>query len=268
MDGSLFSSIRSFYWKDKIVVALVGNPNTGKSTLFNALTGLKQHTGNWPGKTVARAVGAYRYRGKEILLVALPGTYSLLPFTPEERVTRDFLCFGRPEACLVVVDAVFLERNLPLVLQILEIVPKTVVCLNLIDEAERKGISIDTETLADFLGVPVVPTAARDGRGLEELKETLDKLLEGTYSPRPLRLEYPPPVEEALFTLSRELFPWLGNRVNLRWIALCLLMGEYEILESARYHGWRKGGVKGEDPFEVLFGRAPSTSRRSAAPAR
>ena len=124
---------------DEIIVALAGNPNTGKSTVFNSLTGLKQHTGNWPGKTVTRARGRYRYRDREYVLVDLPGTYSLLANSMEEQVAGEFICFGRPEATVVVTDATCLERNLNLVLQIMEITDRVVVCVNLMDEAARKG---------------------------------------------------------------------------------------------------------------------------------
>ncbi|NDJ54659.1 MAG: iron transporter FeoB, partial [Chloroflexi bacterium] len=143
------------------VVALAGNPNTGKSTVFNALTGLRQHVGNWPGKTVTRAEGGFRYNDKTYKLVDLPGTYSLLSTSVDEEIARDFILFGQPSVTVVVVDATRLERNLNLTLQILEITGQAVVALNLLDEAERHGIQIDDRHLARRLGVPVVPMVAR-----------------------------------------------------------------------------------------------------------
>ena len=155
------------------LVALVGNPNTGKSTLFNALTKLKQHTGNWPGKTVQQARGYYRHNGSVITMVDLPGTYSLWPCSPEEEVTRDFLCFEKADVVVVVADATCLERNLNFALQVMEVAPRVVVCLNLIDEARRKKIHIDVDKLQEGLGVPVIPTAARSGENLKLLKEAI-----------------------------------------------------------------------------------------------
>ena len=146
-------------------MALAGNPNTGKSTLFNALTGLRQHTGNWPGKTVVRAEGVFAHEGKRVKLVDLPGTYSLQAGSTDEEVARDFLLFGRPDVTVVVVDATRLERNLNLVLQILEITPRVVVCLNLTDEARRHGVALDPAALEDRLGVPVIPAVAREKKG-------------------------------------------------------------------------------------------------------
>lgn len=165
------------------LAALAGNPNTGKSTVFNALTGLKQHTGNWPGKTVTQARGYYRHKGKVITLVDLPGAYSLWPCSTEEEVARDFICFGEPDVVVVVVDATCLERNLNFVLQVMEITPRVVVCLNLIDEARRKNIHIDVQRLQERLGVPVVPTAARSGEGLEQLKESVCLVASGLLRP-------------------------------------------------------------------------------------
>ncbi len=150
-----------------IVVALSGNPNVGKSTLFNALTGLNQHTGNWTGKTVETAKGAFIHNGRRIILVDLPGSYSLLSHSDEERVAENFILFGGADVNLVVCDAVALERNLNLLLQITEITPKTVLCVNLIDEATKKGIEIDAEKLSLSLGIPVIATAARNGTGLD-----------------------------------------------------------------------------------------------------
>ena len=138
------------------VIALAGNPNVGKSTVFNNLTGLNQHTGNWPGKTVTNAQGKYRHKNKNFIMIDLPGTYSLMSSSAEEEVARDLVCFGKPDAAVVVTDATCLERNLNLVLQTLEITDKVVVCVNLIDEAKRKKIHIDFNELSKRLGVPVI----------------------------------------------------------------------------------------------------------------
>ncbi len=161
------------------VVALAGNPNTGKSTVFNALTGLRQHTGNWPGKTVTRAEGAFTYGGHQFRLVDLPGTYSLLAASTDEEVARDFLLFGQPDVTVIVVDATRLERNLNLVIQVLEITDRAVVCLNLADEARRHNISVDHHRLSVELGVPVVPASARFGRGVGDLLEAVRRVATG-----------------------------------------------------------------------------------------
>ncbi|HBR01550.1 MAG TPA: ferrous iron transport protein B, partial [Ruminiclostridium sp.] len=158
------------------VIALAGNPNVGKSTVFNSLTGLNQHTGNWPGKTVTNAQGKYRYKDRNFIMVDIPGTYSLMANSTEEEVARDFICFGRPDATVIVTDATCLERNLNLVLQTLEITKDVVVCVNLIDEAKRKKIHIDFQTLSQCLGVPVVPTNARSNQGLAALMNAVDKV--------------------------------------------------------------------------------------------
>ena len=157
------------------VIALVGNPNVGKSTVFNALTSLHQHTGNWPGKTVATARGAYTYHERTYTLVDLPGTYSLRPGSAEEEVTRDYLLSGEADVTLVVADATGLERNLALVLQVLEVSWPVVVCVNLLDEAEKKQIAVDLEALQERLGCPVVGAAARSGRGLDALRQALEE---------------------------------------------------------------------------------------------
>ena len=158
-------------------IALAGNPNTGKSTLFNALTGLKQHTGNWSGKTVGRAEGRFLLGEQEAVLVDLPGIYSLFSAGAEEACARDFLAFGDADAVAVVVDASALERHLPLALQVMELMPRCVLCLNLADEAEKKGIHIDEKKLSDLTGVPVVKTAARTGRGLSDLTAALEQVM-------------------------------------------------------------------------------------------
>jgi Fe2+ transport system protein B len=217
-----------------LLVALAGNPNTGKSTLFNALTGLKQHTGNWPGKTVACARGWYRYHDQTVTLVDLPGTYSLLSDSPEERITRDFLCFGRPDATVVVVDATCLERNLNLVFQVMEVNTRVVACLNLMDEARKKGIRIDVPALARELGVPVVPAAARRGEGLTLLKETVHRVIQGTIRPAPRPVNYDPELEAAVAELTADLAVLGQKGLNPRWVALCLMAGDESIMPKIR----------------------------------
>ncbi len=158
------------------VIALAGNPNVGKSTVFNALTGLKQHTGNWPGKTVTNAQGYCVRNGQGFVFVDLPGCYSLQAHSEEEEAARDFICFGQPDAVAVVCDATCLERNLNLALQIMEVARHVVVCVNLMDEARRKGIKVDLKLLEKQLGVPVIGMAARDRVGLDEVFERLSQL--------------------------------------------------------------------------------------------
>ncbi len=215
------------------VVALAGNPNTGKSTVFNRLTGLRQHTGNWPGKTIARAEGAFAYQGVRYKLVDLPGTYSLLSASPDEEVARDFILFGRPDVTVVVADATALERNLNLVLQILQITSRALVALNLMDEACATGISVDPRGLARDLGVPVVPMAARRGEGIGELVAAIDGVRSGAIACRPRPLHYPVPgLEEAVSQVAgalRALYPQVPQP---RWIALRLLQGDSRIREA------------------------------------
>jgi len=174
--------------KDNPIIALAGNPNTGKSTLFNALTGLNQHTGNWPGKTVTNAIGKFEYQGRTYTLVDLPGTYSLMANTIEEEIARDYLCTENPDAVVIVTDATCLERNLNLVLQIMAITDKVIVCVNLIDEAKRKGIHLDLAKLADLLGVPVIGTVANTGAGLDNLKSTIALMVAGEISTKPRKI--------------------------------------------------------------------------------
>lgn len=214
------------------VVALAGNPNTGKSTVFNALTGMRQHTGNWPGKTVARAEGRFTHGSKAYKLVDLPGTYSLLSASEDEQIARDFILFGRPDCTIVVADATCLERNLNLVLQVLEISDRVVVCVNLMDEAKRKGIEIDAEHLSDDLGVPVVKTTARSGRGLSELVGKVSDVIEGRYETRPHRVDLGADVSNAidgLVPMINEVAPGLPNA---RWVAMRLLDGDWRVRES------------------------------------
>ena len=214
------------------VVALAGNPNTGKSTVFNAITGLRQHTGNWPGKTVTRAEGAFEYNKQKYKLVDLPGTYSLLSTSEDEEVARNFILFGKPSVTVIVVDASRLERNLNLVLQILEITDNAVLCLNLMDEAERNGIEIDTRTLARDLGIPVVATSARYNKGIPELIQTISELANGKIICKPHRIKnIPKNIEKAVETLSTEIKKVYPNIPNSRWLAFRLLEGDRHIME-------------------------------------
>lgn len=215
------------------VVALAGNPNTGKSTVFNALTGLRQHTGNWPGKTVGRAEGGFSYGGERFKLVDLPGTYSLLATSPDEEVARDFILFGRPDVTIVVVDATRLERNLNLVLQVLEITDRVVLCLNLMDEARRHGLSIDDRHLARQLGVPVVPTAARRREGLDQLVATVADVAAGRIICQPHRAaKEPPEIRRAVQQLTHQLEAAFPGLANARWVALRLLDGDERMIQA------------------------------------
>jgi Fe2+ transport system protein B len=217
------------------VVALAGNPNTGKSTVFNALTGLHQHTGNWPGKTVVRAEGAFSYGDKRYKIVDLPGTYSLLSTSTDEEVARNFILFGQPDVTVIVVDATRLERNLNLVLQVLEITDRAVVCLNLTDEAKRLGIEVDHRTLAKDLGVPVVPSAIRRGIGTQELLKTIHDVATGEILCRPKRIEkHAPHLERAISQLAEALELRFSGISNARWVALRLLEGDVRIIEAVK----------------------------------
>jgi ferrous iron transport protein B len=211
------------------VVALAGNPNTGKSTLFNALTGLKQHTGNWPGKTVSRAEGGFEFNKIQYKLVDLPGTYSLLSASHDEQVARDFLLFGRPDVTIVVVDATALERNLNLVIQVLEITPRVIVAVNLMDEARRKGIEVDTRTLSRDLGVPAVGIVARTGEGLHGLLETVDGVSSGQIATSPLRMAGTEQFQRAVAELVPMIEQAVPDLPNARWIAIRLLDGDAEV---------------------------------------
>ena len=217
---------------DDIIVALAGNPNTGKSTVFNSLTGLNQHTGNWTGKTVTTAQGNYKYRDENFILVDLPGTYSLLSNSIEEEVARDFICFGNPNATVVVTDATCLERNLNLVLQILEMTDKVVVCVNLMDEAKRKKIRIDLKRLSELLGVPVIGTSARSGEGLEELMDAVYKVSHNEITTKPIRIQYDDDIENTIQYIEEKTKKSVDNKINSRWVSLKLIDGDISIIDS------------------------------------
>lgn len=212
------------------IIALAGNPNTGKSTVFNALTGLRQHTGNWPGKTVVRAEGGFLYDDKRYKLVDLPGTYSLLSTSADEEVARDFILFGQPSVTVVVVDATRLERNLNLALQVLEITDRAVIALNLMDEAKRHGIEVDARQMARELGVPVVPMAARQGEGIQDLLKAIAEVASGAYATRPRRINHrDPQLESVVGQLVRQVEYAFPGLPNARWVALRLLDGDESI---------------------------------------
>ena len=185
-----------------LTIALAGNPNVGKSTVFNALTGMRQHTGNWAGKTVANASGTFTHRNIDFTLVDIPGTYSLMASSPDEEAAREFICFGQPDCIIVVLDATCLERNLNLALQILEVNKKAVICVNLLDEATKKGIQIDLDELSLYLGVPVVGTAARSGEGLYELKDAVFDVATGKRKVFGTKIKYNSNIEKAIIKLE------------------------------------------------------------------
>lgn len=210
---------------DKII-ALAGNPNVGKSTIFNTLTGQRQHTGNWPGKTVGNASGEYTFNNKEYLIYDLPGTYSLISHSEEEEIARDFICFENPDLTVIVVDATCLERNLNLVLQILEINKNAVLCVNLIDEAKKKKIKIDIDKLEKLLGIPVIATSARSNIGLNKLLKTIENFKETNA----LSLRYDDVIENAISIVENEINT--NKNINKRWIALKLLDNDEIIIDS------------------------------------
>ncbi len=215
------------------VVALAGNPNTGKSTIFNNLTGLRQHTGNWPGKTVTRAEGGFEFSNGKFKIVDLPGTYSLLSTSTDEEVARNFILFGQPDVTVVVADATRLERNLNLVLQILEITDRAVLCLNLMDEAKRYNLEIDVRSLSRELGIPVIAAEARQRKGMQELLNAIDEVATGKFICRPKRLnnlskEFAKPIATLTKKLSDE-YPGLPNP---RWVAMRLLEGDQNMIDA------------------------------------
>ena len=206
----------------KRIIALAGNPNVGKSTVFNALTGMNQHTGNWPGKTVECAKGIYRQEDVTYQLVDLPGCYSLLAHSEEEEIARDFICFEHPQAVVAVCDATCLERNLNLVLQIMETTRQLVLCVNLLDEAKKKKVKVDLDLLSQELNIPVVGTAARQQKGLGDIFTGIALLKTGKYGKKEA-VHYPLPLEHAIQKLLEPLQQTLGSQLNARWACIRLL---------------------------------------------
>lgn len=213
-------------------ITLAGNPNVGKSTLFNKLTGLKQHTGNWAGKTVGNAQGYYKSKKYNYIFTDIPGTYSLIPHSAEEMVAGSYICFSKNDAVITVCDATCLERNLCLALQISEVSENNAVCVNLMDEAERLGLTLDLELLSKRLSMPVIPASAGKRSGTEIFKSQLDKI--ACKKPRShIKIEYPPEIETAIAFLEPFVKKAVRRKINSRWITLRLLENQTEIIKEA-----------------------------------
>ena len=213
------------------IIAIAGNPNVGKSTIFNALTGMHQHTGNWPGKTVSNAQGYLKTANASYVLVDIPGTYSLLAHSPEEEIARNFICFSKPEKVIVVCDGTCLERNLNLVLQTLEITENVIVCVNLLDEAKRKGIKIDLKALSESLGVRVVGTVGRDKKSLSKLCDTLDTDIKNENT---IKIIYPNTIEKAISILEPTIKLKLNGKLDSRWFSIKLLENDITLINEAK----------------------------------
>ena len=203
--GKKLSNKKENFSDYEYTIAIAGNPNVGKSTIFNGLTGLHQHTGNWTGKTVENAAGICKYKGINYLLVDIPGTYSLMADSEEEKIARDYISSGKADVTLIILDATCLERNLNLVFQIMNLTDNIVVCVNLLDEAEKKGIKINLEKLSSLLGVPVVGTIARKKKTLENLMQTLSNVCNQTISFIPESIDYTGNDEEYLENIFKKI---------------------------------------------------------------
>lgn len=229
----LDNDIKQIKNKNGYTIALAGNPNVGKSTIFNNLTGLHQHTGNWPGKTVSNATGNCVYKDTDFLFVDIPGTYSIMSNSEEEEIARDYICFGNPDATVVVVDATCLERNLNLVFQTMEITNNIIVCVNLLDEAKKKKIKVDLDLLSQQLGVPVVGTIARKKKTLNNLCNIIYKVSKKDLIYDSKKIVYSSVIETNIKKLENVLRDEFTLPDNLyRWISLKLLDNESSIISS------------------------------------
>ncbi|MFB5283372.1 FeoB small GTPase domain-containing protein [Peribacillus sp. Hz7] len=213
-------------------IALAGNPNTGKSTLFNLLTGLKQHTGNWAGKTVDLKVGTFAFKTNQYEMIDLPGTYSLFSNSKDEEIARDYIVFEKPDVTLVVLDATALERNMNLALQVMEITDRLIICINLIDEAEKLGIKINDKVLMKRLGVPVIKISARNKSGIPMLLDTIDRVISGAIKCTPYQMTYDEETEKKIKSLLPSVQRISGNQFPARWLSLRLLDGDKKLLQQ------------------------------------
>ena len=219
--------------ESNFTIGLAGNPNVGKSTVFNSLTGMNQHTGNWPGKTITNAVGKCTHKNKDFLFVDIPGTYSLMSNSEEEEIARNYICFGNADVIVIVVDATCLERNLNLAFQTMEITKNIIICVNLLDEAKKKGISINLKLLSKLLGVPVVGTCARNPKTLKVILDTIYDLCEKKISPSPILVKYDDTIENSINLIINKLEKLhIQNTYIHKWIALNLIDEDQYVINS------------------------------------